>query len=132
LDTKNNMRIARLASHRPVFVCQYQAIPRSCVPVSSCRALQLSRHTFRVQLSKEKTSQENLGGTPYEITHYIGDTSCVITCTAEFVQDCAGTLLLGRMVAHDFDLNTRMWYFVANGVIACACLAEVRPVLSFS
>lgn len=37
----------------------------------------------------------------------------------------AGTLLLGRMVAHDFDLNTRTWYFVANGVVALACIAEV-------
>jgi hypothetical protein len=47
-----------------------------------------------------------------------------------FTKSCAhlllGTLLLGRMVAHDFDLNTRTWYFVANGVAACACLAEVR------
>ena len=31
-------------------------------------------------------------------------------------------------MAHDFDLNTRTWYFIANGVVAMACLAEVSLV----
>lgn len=38
----------------------------------------------------------------------------------------AGTLLVGRMFSHDFDLNTRSWYCFANIIASLAAVVEVR------
>jgi hypothetical protein len=38
----------------------------------------------------------------------------------------AGCLIMGRFVAHDFDLNTRYWFIAANMILCVASLIEVH------
>lgn len=36
-----------------------------------------------------------------------------------------GTLVFGRIIAHDFDINTRSWHFWSALTINVACAAEI-------
>lgn len=40
----------------------------------------------------------------------------------------AGTLIFGRVIAHDFDINTRTWNFLSNVAINVACAVEISCV----
>lgn len=41
------------------------------------------------------------------------------------MQTHAGTLVVGRMFSHDFDINTRSWYCFANIIASLAAVVEV-------
>lgn len=56
--------------------------------------------------------------------------SSSISCRYQTLDDqCwhTGTLLVGRMFSHDFDINTRSWYCFANIIASLAAIVEVCP-----